>query len=83
MTRMTTDKMTNLTIKLTPDQVEKLKVFAAKACVSDWKSFATAEFEDKIIGAAIGTARINAAGIGGGTRISAPSTNNHYTHLNT
>ena len=80
---MTTEKTTNLTLKLTAEQVEKLKVFAAKACVSDWKSFATAEFEDKILGAPIGTARINAAGIGGGARISAPSTNAHYTHLNT
>ena len=75
---MTTEKTTKLTITLTEEQVSILKVQAAKAAITDWKLHAKNEFETNVLNALIGTPRI-----GAGPKITAPSTNAHYNHLNT
>jgi hypothetical protein len=75
---MTTDKLTTLTLKLTEAQVEALQVMAAKACYTDYKAFAKDQFREAVLEAKIGVPRV-----GAGPKITAPSTNNHYTHLNT
>ena len=74
---MTTDKMTKLTISLTAEEVEQLKILATKASQIDWRTFCSQEFREHVIKAPIGKPRVGTSGIEG-NRISAPSTNKFY-----
>ena len=64
-----------LTINLTEEQVQVLKVMATKACFTDYKEFAKSEFQEKVLEAKIGQPRV-----GAGPKITAPSTTEHYDH---
>jgi hypothetical protein len=67
-----------LSITLTDEQVVALQTMSAKACYTDFKEFARDEFYSNVLGAKIGTPKVGAA-----PKITAPSTNKHYTSNNT